>query len=202
MLPPPLPHCPSKPRSRTKKHLPNPRRSYSPSSRFLQIPQRRPRRRTPHVPPPVPSTLAREVPEGGSIVAGQYVPAGASVGVSFIGSQFSADNFHLPYEFHPERWLSVADVEELKSKFPDMKLNDPRIFEGDDKKSRQPFSYGPANCIGKNLAYAEMRVLLGNVVWGFDLEGVKDSETWLERNKIYVLWKKPELWVKLKRVNV
>ncbi|KAM0162184.1 hypothetical protein ACHAQE_001711 [Botrytis cinerea] len=152
--------------------------------------------------PPVPSTLAREVPKGGSIVAGQFVPAGASVGVSFIGSQFSADNFHLPYEFHPERWLSVADVEELKAKFPDMKLNDPRIFEGDDKKARQPFSYGPANCIGKNLAYAEMRVLLGNVVWGFDLEGGKDSETWLERNKIYVLWKKPELWVKLKRVNV
>ncbi|KAK6596607.1 cytochrome P450 [Botrytis cinerea] len=81
------------------------------------------------------------------IVAGQFVPAGASVGVSFIGSQFSADNFHLPYEFHPERWLSVADVEELKAKFPDMKLNDPRIFEGDDKKARQPFSYGPANCI-------------------------------------------------------
>ncbi|TEY39982.1 hypothetical protein BOTCAL_0444g00040 [Botryotinia calthae] len=152
--------------------------------------------------PPVPSTLPRVVPKGGSIVAGQYVPEGVTVGVGFISAQFSTDNFHLPYEFHPERWLSVEDVEELKSKFPDMKLNDPRVFEGDDRKARQPFSNGPANCIGKNLAYAEMRVLLGNVVWGFDLEGGEDSETWLERNKIYVLWKKPELWVKLKRVNV
>ncbi|KAF5868705.1 putative toxin biosynthesis cytochrome p450 protein [Botrytis fragariae] len=152
--------------------------------------------------PPVPSTLGRVVPEGGSIVAGQYVPAGVSVGVNFISSQLSAENFHLPYEFHPERWLGTADVEELKSAFPDMKLTDPKIFEGDDRKARQPFSVGPANCIGKNLAYAEMRVLLGNVVWGFDLEGARDSESWLERNRIYALWKKPELWVKLKRVNV
>ncbi|TGO86082.1 hypothetical protein BPOR_0337g00070 [Botrytis porri] len=152
--------------------------------------------------PPVPTTLYRIVPNGGSLVAGHYVPAGANVGVNFISSQLSAKNFHLPYEFHPERWLSTADIEDLKSAFPDMKLTDPKIFKGDDRKARQPFSVGPANCIGKNLAYAEMRVLLGNAVWGFDLEGARDSETWLERNRIYMLWKKPELWVKLKRVNV
>ncbi|TGO14621.1 hypothetical protein BTUL_0050g00160 [Botrytis tulipae] len=152
--------------------------------------------------PPAPSTLPRIVPNGGSLVAGQYVPGGVTVGVNPISSSLSAKNFHLPYEFHPERWLSTADVEELKSAFPDMKLNDPKIFESDNKKARQPFSMGPANCIGKNLAYAEMRVLLGNVVWGFDLEGARESESWLERNRIYGLWKKPDLWVKLKRVNV
>ncbi|THV45200.1 hypothetical protein BGAL_0517g00010 [Botrytis galanthina] len=152
--------------------------------------------------PPAPSTLPRIVPNGGSLVAGQYVPAGVTVGVNPIGSSLSAKNFHLPNEFHPERWLSTADVEELKSAFPDMKLTDPKIFESDNKKARQPFSIGPANCIGKNLAYAEMRVLLGNVVWGFDLEGARNSESWLERNRIFGLWKKPDLWVTLKRVNV
>ncbi|KAF7945147.1 hypothetical protein EAE96_009926 [Botrytis aclada] len=152
--------------------------------------------------PPAPTTLYRIVPEGESLVAGQYVSGGTSVGVSPIASQLSATKFHLPNEFHPERWLSASDVEELRSAFPDMKLTDPKCFENDDRKARQPFSIGPANCIGKNLAYAEMRVLLGNLVWAFDLEGAKDTESWLERNEIYGLWKKPELWVKLKRVNV
>ncbi|KAF7922877.1 uncharacterized protein EAE97_011041 [Botrytis byssoidea] len=144
---------------------------------------------------PVPTTLPRIVPKGGSVVAGQFVPAGTTVGVNPISSHLSAEYFHLPYEFHHERWLSTADVEHLKSTFPDVKLLDPKIFENDDRKACQPFSVGPANCIGKNLAYAEMRVLLGNV-------GARDSGSWLERNRIYALWKKPELWVKLKRVNV
>ncbi|KAA8564239.1 hypothetical protein EYC84_011185 [Monilinia fructicola] len=152
--------------------------------------------------PPVPSTLSRVVPEGGSIVSGRYVPEGVSVGVNQWSAHFSSSNFHLPYEFHPERWLSMEDVRELKGAYPDMKLGDPKIFENDDRKSRQPFSLGPANCIGKNLAYAEMRVLLGNVVWGFDLEGGEGCSSWLERNKIFALWKKPELWVRLRRVNV
>ena len=152
--------------------------------------------------PPVPSTLTRVVPQGGSIVRGNYIPAGTSIGVNPWSAQFAASNFLAPYEFHPERWLSTEDVEELKSAFPEMQLEDPRKFENDDKKASQPFSYGPANCIGKNLAYAEMRVLLGNVVWGFDLEGGDGAESWMERNRIYTLWHKAELWVKLKRVNV
>lgn len=152
--------------------------------------------------PPIPSTLPRIVPEEGGVVAGKFVPAGATVGISYWAAHYSPKNFHLPEEFHPERWLSVEDVEELKTAFPDMKLIDPKIFENDDKKAKQPFSLGPANCIGKNLAYAEIRTLLGNVVWSFDLEGGKDSSTWLARNKQYIAWLKPELWVKLKKVNV
>ncbi|KAF7857990.1 hypothetical protein EAF04_009346 [Stromatinia cepivora] len=152
--------------------------------------------------PPVPSTLPRIVSEGGSIISGQYVPAGVTVGVNFLGAHLSSSNFHLPHEFHPERWISIEDIEELKTAYPDMKLTDPNIFENDDRKARQPFSLGPANCIGKNLAYAEMRVLLGNVVWGFDLEGGEGSGSWLERNRIFALWRKPELWVRLRRVNV
>ncbi|ESZ90902.1 hypothetical protein SBOR_8709 [Sclerotinia borealis F-4128] len=152
--------------------------------------------------PPVPSTLPRLVPEGGSLITGTYVPAGVTVGINFWSAQFSASNFHLPNEFRPERWLSIEDVEELQNMYPAMKLSDPRIFENDDKKAFQPFSFGPANCIGKNLAYAEMRALLGNVVWGFDMEGGEGSSTWMERNKVYALWQKPALWVKLKRVNV
>ncbi|APA13853.1 hypothetical protein SS1G_13957 [Sclerotinia sclerotiorum 1980 UF-70] len=152
--------------------------------------------------PPVPTSLPRIVPEEGGVIAGEFVPAGATVGVSYYAAHYSAKNFHLPEEFHPERWLSVEDVEELKTTYPDMKLINPTIFENDDKKAKQPFSLGPANCIGKNLAYAEIRTLLGNVIWSFDLEAGEGFNTWLERNKMFVVWVKPELWVKLKRVNV
>ncbi|QSZ32535.1 hypothetical protein DSL72_002113 [Monilinia vaccinii-corymbosi] len=152
--------------------------------------------------PPVPSTLTRFVPEGGSIISGQYVPEGATVGVNQWSANFSSSNFHVPYEFHPERWLSTEDVQGLKERYPDMQLGDPSLFKNDDRKARQPFSVGPRNCIGKNLAYAEMRVLLANVVWGFNLEGGKGSRSWLERNKVFGLWMKPELCVRLERVNV
>ena len=43
----------------------------------------------------------------------------------------SPDNFTLPNEFIPERWLG-----------------DPR-FENDDKSALQPFHVGPRNCLGR-----------------------------------------------------
>lgn len=130
--------------------------------------------------PAVPATLPREVPEGGAMVLGRFVPAKTSVGVNQWSANRSTTNFTSPDSFIPERWLP-----------------DP-AYPTDDLKARQPFSAGPANCIGKNLAYAEMRLLLANVVFHFDLEQLKEEEDWLERNQIFTLWKKPELHVGLK----
>jgi cytochrome P450 len=70
-------------------------------------------------------------------------------------------------------------------------------FAYDSRKARQPFSAGPRNCIGKNLAYAEMRLLMASLLWHFDLELAEESRDWMERNQIYTLWVKPELKVKL-----
>jgi aspirochlorine biosynthesis cytochrome P450 monooxygenase len=56
---------------------------------------------------------------------------------------------------------------------------------------------GPRNCIGKNLAYAEMRLLLTSLVWHYDLELAEESKNWLEENLVYILWLKLELRVKL-----
>lgn len=152
--------------------------------------------------PPVPITLPRITPPEGAFVEGKYVPGSTTLGVNTWTANYSISNFTDPYEFHPERWLSSDDFSHLKRTFPDMQLDDPKQFENDDRKAKQPFSYGPANCIGKNLAYAEMRLLLGILVWGFDLKGGDGIDTWLERNKIFGLWQKPALNVKLTRVNV
>ena len=60
----------------------------------------------------------------------------------------------------------------------------------------QPFSIGPRNCLGKNLAYVEMRSILARIVWHFDMELCEESKDWTNQNA-YVLWEKPPLYVML-----
>ncbi|KAI9743666.1 MAG: hypothetical protein M1818_002982 [Claussenomyces sp. TS43310] len=130
--------------------------------------------------PPAPTALPRVSPPGGGMVCGNFVPEKTIVGVCSWAANHSAQNFADPDTYTPERWLG-----------------DPR-FERDHKKASQAFSYGPRNCIGKNLAWAEMRLILANLLWHFDVSLVDSDRDWLERNKIYLLWEKVELNVKLK----
>ena len=59
--------------------------------------------------------------------------------------------FHEPLEFRPERWLeSNPDFERIK-------------------KFYVPFSQGTRNCIGINLAYAQIYIVLASVLRRFDL---------------------------------
>lgn len=98
--------------------------------------------------PPFVTSLARIVPEGGSLVDGHFVAEGVRchnrydefrpdfkqtvVACHHYASYHSVTNFALPDEFIPERWHG----------------NDPR-FEHDRKDVLQPFSLGPRNCLGK-----------------------------------------------------
>jgi len=91
----------------------------------------------------------------------------------------SPDNFHHPDSFVPERFMG------------DLR------FANDSKIALNPFSIGPSNCIGKNLAYAEMRVILAKMLFTFDLELVEGD--WNDL-KSYTAWVKDPLIVKLKRV--
>lgn len=50
--------------------------------------------------------------------------------------------------------------------------------------------------MGNSLAYAEMRLILGKVLWNFDLELMPESRNW-DDQKIYVLWEKTPLMVRL-----
>jgi hypothetical protein len=48
-----------------------------------------------------------------------------------------------------------------------------------------------------SLAYAEMQMILARVIWNFDIELVESSKSWMETLKVYGLWEKPPLMVKL-----
>jgi len=129
--------------------------------------------------PPAPSGQQRFSPRQGHTIAGRFVPGRTIVAVHQWSAYHSPKNFLDPDKFVPERWLG-----------------DPK-YENDKRGVVHPFSMGPRNCIGMNLAYTEMRVIMARVLWNFDLELCEESRDWAERLKIYQLWAKEPLMVKI-----
>ncbi|KAJ4861384.1 cytochrome p450 domain-containing protein [Trichoderma breve] len=130
--------------------------------------------------PPVPTAIPRKTQPGGDVICGQYVPANTILGIWQWPMYHNAKNFTLPDSYIPERWLGDAR------------------FSSDPQDVFQAFSFGPRNCIGKNLAYAEMRLILARILWNFDISLHPDSKDWLQENMAYTLWQKPDLNIYIK----
>ncbi|OBT52420.1 hypothetical protein VE04_06896 [Pseudogymnoascus sp. 24MN13] len=88
-------------------------------------------------------------------------------------------------------YRSEANFREPNSFIPERFLDDPS-FASDNKHALQPFSLGPRNCVGRNLAYVEMRLILAQVLWNFDMELAPESDNWASQ-KIFSLWQKGPL---------
>jgi cytochrome P450 len=69
-------------------------------------------------------------------------------------------------------------------------------FSNDNRKCFYPFSHGPGNCIGKNLAYAELRLILARLTWEFDILPQPENEGWANNMRAFTLWQKPPLMTK------
>ncbi|KAL2062039.1 hypothetical protein VTL71DRAFT_6305 [Oculimacula yallundae] len=130
--------------------------------------------------PPAPVGFPRVVPEGGDIIAGKWVPGGMVVNVSQLATFRSAQNFRNPDSFVPERFLGDE------------------MYAEDSTIALNPFSLGPRNCIGKNLAYAEMRLIIAKIIWNFDMQLVTGKD-WPEQ-KSYMVWEKKPLMIKFTKV--
>lgn len=96
-----------------------------------------------------------------------------------VGTYHNDEHFKDPFVYHPERWLG-----------------DP-AFAGDHRDAFQPFHLAPRDCLGRNLAYIEMRLVLARVLWKFDLRLAEDSADWMSRQRIYNAWDKGKLNVYL-----
>ncbi|KAL1847692.1 hypothetical protein Daus18300_013859 [Diaporthe australafricana] len=129
--------------------------------------------------PPVSVGVPRTIPTGGNAVMGQWLPAGTDVSVHQIAAYHSPANFKHPTRFVPERWL--GDVE----------------YKNDRRDVHQPFSFGPRNCIGMSFAWHEMRLAVGKLILNFDFELCDESRNWT-RQKVFVLWEKNPLYVRVK----
>ncbi|KAH8682497.1 cytochrome P450 [Xylariales sp. PMI_506] len=129
--------------------------------------------------PPVPLQAGRLVPKGGDTVNGIYLPEGTQISITQYAMNHAGSNFKRPDEFIPERFLGDEE------------------FKDDHFDAFQPFSAGPRNCIGKNLAYAEMRLILATVLWNFEFELDEKTGDWLNQ-KTFILWEKKPLLVHVK----
>lgn len=132
--------------------------------------------------PPVALGMPRTVPAGGATIAGFQVPENTTVAVWHQACYESSRNFDEPLAFKPERWLNREENTR------------------DRLDAVQPFQVGPRNCIGRNLAYSEMRLILARILYNFDLELVDKDKDWFDQ-KGYVLRDKPALPVYLTPVS-
>ncbi|KAG9775310.1 hypothetical protein KCU75_g6708, partial [Aureobasidium melanogenum] len=108
----------------------------------------------------------------------------ASISVNQFIANRSKLNFANPTQFVPERWLASP----------------PQEYANDNLAIVQPFSFGPRNCLGKNLAWAELRLVFAKVLFNFDMEMDARSKNWEERLEQHTLWFRPQLWVKMTEV--
>lgn len=137
--------------------------------------------------PTIPDGMRRQIPVGGATVAGHYLPEGTVVSIPQWSAYQSRRNFHSPTCFIPERWL------------PDS-LNKSSIYCQDRKEVFHPFSLGPHNCPGQNLAYLEMRLILARMLWNFDIEAAPGTELpkWDEQS-IYWFWDKQPTYIRIRK---
>ncbi|EHK22060.1 uncharacterized protein TRIVIDRAFT_222494 [Trichoderma virens Gv29-8] len=122
--------------------------------------------------PAVVTGLPRVISEGGATIAGEYVPEDTCVEVWQWPLFRNPKYWTQPDDFIPERWLG-----------------DPK-FANDRRECFQPFSTGPRNCVGMNLAYSEMRLILARVILKYDIKLAEGTEGWDSRSKVYLLWEK------------
>ncbi|KAF2632017.1 cytochrome P450, partial [Macroventuria anomochaeta] len=92
----------------------------------------------------------RVTPSEGLTINGHFVPGDMIVQMPLFVLNRDARNFVRPDEFLPERWTTS----------PDLVINRTAFF---------PFSTGPYSCVGKTLAYMELRSVVGRVLNEFDV---------------------------------
>ncbi|KAI1753851.1 isotrichodermin C-15 hydroxylase [Xylaria castorea] len=136
--------------------------------------------------PPVTAGLVRNVPRGGAEIAGHFAPEGTLVEVQHWAANHSPDSWVNPWKFDPERFLGT---------------NEEALQAGNKLEALQAFNVGPRNCIGRNLAYAEMRIILARLIFDFDLKLDAGSSDWIERQRAYTLWDRVPLGVYLTPVR-
>ncbi|KAK3317434.1 cytochrome p450 monooxygenase [Cercophora scortea] len=154
--------------------------------------------------PPVTLGMPRVAPKGGVIIVGEFVPEGTTVAVWQWPINHDPMHWTDPFGFHPERFLPRDDNDDSNTKAD---------FSHDRLDALQPFLVGPRNCIGRNLAYAEMRLILAKLVFHFDMQlagpgedvdnegdGKRGKEDWMEDQKSDILWRKTPLYVYLEPV--
>ncbi|KAB8220021.1 cytochrome P450 [Aspergillus novoparasiticus] len=106
---------------------------------------------------PVPLGLIRLVPTGGHTINGDFFPEGAA--------NVSPQNYTDSMDFHLERWLKSPPFPPSSSP---SSIND--SFGWDKRHTTQPVLQDPRDSIGQNLARMDIVLILGKLLYHFDLQ--------------------------------
>ncbi|KAL6705468.1 hypothetical protein ACN47E_006733 [Coniothyrium glycines] len=107
--------------------------------------------------PPVPAEPSREVLQGGSVVDGHFFPQGTLISTAFWAMHYNPTYYTKPFCFQPDRWIinsadaTAESVDLAESAFC-------------------AFSTGSRGCVGKNMAWLEMRIVMAKTIWKFQIE--------------------------------
>lgn len=107
--------------------------------------------------PPIPAEPSRQVLSGGTTVNGHYFPQGSHVSTAFWAMHYNKDYYPEPLQFRPERWI----VGEAESTAQSVSLAESAFCA---------FSAGSRGCVGKNMAWLEMRIVLAKTLWKFEVK--------------------------------
>ncbi|KZP27810.1 cytochrome P450 [Athelia psychrophila] len=130
--------------------------------------------------PPVLSGSQRVVEKGsGAAALGSHmIPEGTAVFSHFYSLHRDPRYFSpLPDTFWPDRWLSEGA---RTSPFSPTRKGPANIDVVLDRTAFTPFSFGPSNCVGKNLAIQEIRMVVCLMLQSFDMQLAEgyDAQRW------------------------
>jgi cytochrome P450 len=111
--------------------------------------------------------MLKEVPPGGDMVNGVFVPGGTGIGWSTYGLMRNVKIWGDDADvFRPERWFE-GTAEEIRKKEIDVDL---------------AFGYGKYQCLGKNVASLELNKVFVELLRNFEFTVVNPAEPWKSFN--------------------
>ncbi|KAJ3983722.1 high nitrogen upregulated cytochrome P450 monooxygenase 2 [Lentinula detonsa] len=117
----------------------------------------------------------RQVPRGGRMIAGHFLPEGTQVYLPPYVIHRNPECFYpRTDDFVPSRWLSANNSD-----------SDSEDHKRHNRKAFLSFSSGPANCVGKKLARQEMLMVISLLMQRFKFTFAQDFdwEQWPETMK-------------------
>ncbi|KAF5873344.1 putative cytochrome p450 protein [Botrytis fragariae] len=133
--------------------------------------------------PPVPGNHPRRVGKEGATIAGNYVPPNTLVSFPHWAGYHSERNWNRPDDFVPERWMGAPE------------------FETDNRACFKPFSHGPRECMGQNVAHAVTRVLMARYIYNFDFELADPEDGLTDGARVRLVWSHKPLLLKIRSVG-
>ncbi|KAL8825029.1 MAG: hypothetical protein Q9191_004662 [Dirinaria sp. TL-2023a] len=139
---------------------------------------------------PIPGGLPRVVPEGGDTYSGVYLPGGdpqTRLGVRTYAVNRSSKLFANPDRFVPERWLPKGER--------------PAEYDNDHLSASKPFSVGFHSCMGRPLAWVELRLVVARLLWVFDFSDDPSERVEFDNFPVIMLIQKLPMKMKVKFKN-